>query len=272
MSPRRNTWPFGLHRHGGDRVDAGERAGDAQVDAVGRGVDRAAGHDGVLPGHAVEDLLRREAERRELGVAELDEDALRALADDVDLVDVGHAQQALADVFGARLQLGQRQAVGGQHVERRIDVAVFVVEVRADDPGRQAAADVADLLAHLVPEVLHLGGRRAVAQDHADERHAGLRIALDAVEERQLLQLLLDLVGDLRLHLGRGRARPGDVHHHHLDGEGGVLGAAEIEVGVHARRAEQDDHEQHQRAVRDGPFGQIETLHDRASVQGFACR
>ena len=100
----------GLHRHGRDRVDAGERAGDAQVDAVGRGVDRAAGHDGVLPRDALEDLLRREAERRELGVAELDEDAFRPLADDVHLVDVGHAQQALADVLGARLELGEASA------------------------------------------------------------------------------------------------------------------------------------------------------------------
>ena len=68
--------------------------------------------DGVLPGDAVEDLLRRDAERRELGVAELDENPLRLLADDVDLVDVGHAQQALANVLGARLELGEAQAVG----------------------------------------------------------------------------------------------------------------------------------------------------------------
>ena len=154
----------GLHRHGGDRVDAGECAGDAQIDAVGRGVDRAAGHDRVLLGDAVEDLLRRDAERGELGVAELDEDFLRLLADDVDLVDVGHAQQALADVLGARLELGEAQPVGGQHVDRRIDVAVFVVEVRADDAGRQIASDVADLLADLIPELLHLGGRRPVDQ------------------------------------------------------------------------------------------------------------
>ena len=80
----------------------------------------------------------------------------RPLADDVDLVDVGHPQQALADVLGARLEVGEAEPVGAEHVERRIDVAVLVVEVRADDAGRQVAADVADLLAHLVPEVLDL--------------------------------------------------------------------------------------------------------------------
>ena len=110
MSPSRNDLAVGLDRHGGDRVDAGEGAGHPQVDAVGRGVDRAAGDDGVLPGDAVEDLLRRDAERGELGVAELDEDLLRPLADDVDLVDVGDPQQPLADVLGARLEIGEAQA------------------------------------------------------------------------------------------------------------------------------------------------------------------
>ncbi len=125
-----------------------EGAGHAHIDAVGGGVDRAAGDDGVLPGDAVENLLRRDAERGELGVAELDEDSLPGCAaDDVDLVDVRHPQQALANVFGALLQLRRRQAVGRHHIERGIDVAVLVVEARADDALRQLAADVADLLA-----------------------------------------------------------------------------------------------------------------------------
>ena len=71
----------------------------------------------------------------ELGVVELDEDLLRPHADDVDLVDVRNPQQALADILGARLELGEAQAVGAEHVERGIDVAVLVVEVRAGDAG-----------------------------------------------------------------------------------------------------------------------------------------
>ena len=144
---------------------------------------------------------------------------------------------------------------------RRIDVAVLVVEVGAGDAGRQIALDVADLLADLVPELLHLGGRRLVDQEDLDEGDARLRIAFDAVEIGQLLQLLLDLVGDLGLHLGRGGAGPADVHDHGLDGEGGILGAAEAEVGIGAGGAEHQDHEQHQRLMRDRPFREIEPLH-----------
>ncbi len=201
-------------------------------------------------------------------MAELDEDLLRPLADQVDLVDVGHPQQPLADVLGAVLELGQREPVGGEHVERRIDIAVFVVEVGADDARRKVAADVANLLADLVPELLHARRRRLVDQRDADERRAGLRVSLDAIEIGELLQLLLDLVGDLQLDIARGRARPRHVDHHGLDGERGVLGASEIDVGVDAGGAQQDDHEQDERPVRDRPFRQVEA-HEVTPVIGL---
>src|SRR5262249_14040023 len=78
--------------------------------------------------------------------------------------------------------------------------------------------------------ILHLGGRGLVAQNDADEGAARLGIALDAVEIRELLQLLLDLVDGLCLQLGRGRAWPADVDDHRLDRERGILVAAEIKV------------------------------------------
>ncbi|MET0509241.1 MAG: efflux RND transporter permease subunit, partial [Burkholderiaceae bacterium] len=50
-------------------------------------------------------------------------------------------------------QLRMRESVGGKCVYRPEDVAELVVEERADRLGRQRLADVADLLAHLVPDV-----------------------------------------------------------------------------------------------------------------------
>src|SRR6202012_4621659 len=82
-----------------------ERAGDAQGYALGRGLDRAGRHDVVLFGERIEQRLRRDAERRELGVRELDEDALVLRAVDVDLGDAGHFQQPLTQAFGRLLQL-----------------------------------------------------------------------------------------------------------------------------------------------------------------------
>ena len=92
-------------------------------------------------------------------MAKLDEDFLRPLADDVDFVDVGNPQQPLADVLGAGLELGEAQAVGREHIQRRIDVAVLVVEIGAGDARRQLVPDISDLLADLVPGVFHLRGR-----------------------------------------------------------------------------------------------------------------
>ena len=52
-----------------------------------------------------EQRLHRHAERGELGVAELDEDALALVAVEIDLGDVVDALQALAQGLGDLLQL-----------------------------------------------------------------------------------------------------------------------------------------------------------------------
>ena len=107
MSPRRKVGAARLDRDFRDGRLALERAGDAYVDAVGAGLDRARGRHGVLARHAVEDGLGRDAERGQLAVAELDEDALLAHADDIDLGDALRAQQALAHDLRVILELGE---------------------------------------------------------------------------------------------------------------------------------------------------------------------
>jgi hypothetical protein len=176
--------PLCLDRDCGNGLSAGERASDPHIDAVCRCINRSAGDDRVLLGDAVEDLLRGYAEGGELCVAELDEDLLRALADDVHLVDVGYAQQDLADILGTRLEIGEAQAIRRQHVDDGIDVTVFVIKIGTDDAGGQIAPDVAHLLAHLVPKVLDLDGRGSVREKNLDEGNAWLRIALHPVEVR----------------------------------------------------------------------------------------
>ena len=239
----------GAERQVGQLLGRGRRAVDAHRDALALGLDRAGGHDGVLAAHDLEDLVDRHAQHGQPRVAELDVDLLVLQAEQVGLGDVGHAQQALADGLGDLLDLGRREAVGLEGPDQAVGVAVLVVEERADHALRQRAPDVADLLAHLVPEVGHLGRRGVVPQRDVDHRLAGLGVAVDVVEVGQLLQLGLDLLGDLLLHLARGGARPCRRHHHLLDGEGRVLAAAEIEEGEDAGR-DQRDHEEHgERAV-----------------------
>ena len=73
-------------------------------------------------------------------------------------------QKLRADVLDIVAQLAMREAVGGEAVDDPEGVAEIVVEARPDDAGRQGVADVADALAHVIPDVRHLlGGRRCPA-------------------------------------------------------------------------------------------------------------
>ena len=58
-------------------------------------VDRAGGGHGVLTLERIKDVSRADAEVREPGIGELDEDALRTLALDVDLLDARYVKKAL---------------------------------------------------------------------------------------------------------------------------------------------------------------------------------
>ena len=243
------------------RLDAIERAGDAQRHALRRGFHRAGRHDVVLLGERIEQRLRRDAERRQLGMRELDEDLLVLGAVEVDLGDARHLQQPLAHAFGGLLQLRVVGAVAGHHVEDGIDVAEFVVDDRAEQARRQLALHVGELLAQQIEQIRHVLGRRRILERDLHRGEGRLRIGLHLLEIGQFLQLLLDRIGDLRLHFRRGRARPDRRDVHHLDGEERILGAAEPLIGEEAGDAERDDQEQDQRGMADRPARKIEALH-----------
>ena len=65
---------------------------------------------------------------------------LRAV--EVDLGDILHLEQALAERFGDLFHLRIVGAIGGEHIEDRIDVAVFVVDGGTDQAGGQVVLDV----------------------------------------------------------------------------------------------------------------------------------
>ena len=72
-------------------------------------------------------------------MTEFDEDALRLIAEEIDLGDVGHALQAQAERLGDLLQLRVGSAVALDRVEHRVDVAELVIDDRSDYIGRQVA-------------------------------------------------------------------------------------------------------------------------------------
>ena len=193
----------------GDVAEADRAVADHEVDVqdVELGIERArdpqreplvAGLQDARGPHRVLRLERRdqgrivEAERGEALGRELEEDLLVLGADDLDLRDVGHQQQARARVLDEIAQLAMGEAVGGEAVDDAEDVAELVVEAGADDAARQRGPDVADLLAHVVPAVRHLVRRRVAAQIDEDRGDAGTGVAGQEVEARHLLELALD--------------------------------------------------------------------------------
>ena len=192
---------------------------------------------------------------------ELDEDLLVLGAVEVDLGHPGHLQQPLAHAFGGLFQLRIVGAVAGHHVENGIDVGEFVVDDGAEQVGRQLALHVGEFLAQQIKQIRHVLGRRRILERDLHRGEGRLRIGLHLVEIRQLLQFLLDRVGDLHLHFRSGRARPDRRDVHHLDGEERILGAAEPLIGEEAGGTERNDQKQNERGMADRPARQIETLH-----------
>ena len=126
-------------------------------------------------------------------------------------------------------QFPVREAVRGEAVDQAEGIAEVVVEAGSDDAGRQRAADVANVLAHLIPDVRHFGGFRRAFQIDEDRRASGNGVAAQEVEASGLLQLALEPFGDLLQRVVHGSARPSGLDDHGAEGEGRILGAAEAE-------------------------------------------
>ena len=126
---------------------------------------------------------------------------------------------------------------------------------------RQVAPDVVHLVAHLDPDLRHPARGRVVLEIDEDRGLARGRVALGVVERVELLQLALDAVGDLVGHLHDRGAGPARIDHHALDGEGGILLAAEPRVGQAARHHDQQHQVPDEGAVLQRPGREVEAVH-----------
>ena len=153
-------------------------------------------------------------------------------------------QKVLPHLLGQLHQLAVWQLAGLKGVEGEIDVVVFVVEEGARDAAWQTGRFVTQLLAGLVEQLGHQGRRGRIEKLHLHRHKAGLGGGFHPIVVIQLLQTLLQPVGDLLLHLAGGRARPDGGDGHHLDGEGGVFGAAQLAERKRPGQQHRDDQKQ----------------------------
>ena len=168
---------------------------------------------------------------------ELQIDFLVLGPEQVDLGNIGNAEQLGSHALGIIAQLAVGEAIRSQREDQGIRIAELVVEERTLHALRQRLFDVADLFSNLVPEIGHVRGTGGVLQIHEHHRLPRLGVALQIVNVRQLFELLLDPVRDLPHRLQRGGPGPQRLHHHRLDGEGRVLVAAQPADIPKCRRA-----------------------------------
>ena len=225
------------------------------------GVDRSCGSHCILPCERVEDVARADAEGGKPRIREFDEDALGALPEDIDLLDAGDVQQALAERFGLACKQARRQAMRFERIKGKGDVGIFVVDERPLDSGREPSGLVAKLLSRLVELLGHCRGRSLVAERQGHQRHSGTREGLDPIVPAQLLHALFERLRDQVLHLLRGCARPHRGDRQILDREGRILGPAEPRERIDPGKDDRNDQEQGDCPLPNRERGQIEAAH-----------
>ena len=268
----------GAARHAGDVAQANDPAAGDEVDGedvlfrpeCARDADKnlfvarlhhARRRDGVLGAEGRDQRRAVDLEARQLLGGELHVDALVLSSEDIDLRNVRQLEELLADVFHVIAQLPVRESVSREAVHDAVRVAKLVIEAGADDALRQGMADVANLLADLVPDVRHLSRRGRVLEIDEDRGLPCRRVALQVIQVRRLLELALEPVGDLLERVADRGARPTRLDHHGLDGEIRILAPPEPDIGADSR----DDDGEHEigdhGAVPDRPFREIEAFH-----------
>ena len=241
-----------------------ERAGNAERDLLVARLECARGADRVLGSERRDQCRAVDAEACELPGRELDIDALVLRAEKLDLRHVSNLQQARADVLDIIAQLALGEAVGGEAVDEAERVAEIVVEARPDHARRQRRADIADVLAHLVPDVRHFGRVRRTFQVDEDRGAAGNGVAAKEIEPLGLLQFALEPLGHLLERVVHARAGPPGLDDHGAEGEGRTLGAAKAEKGADAGERHRDHDGDDEGAMLQRPIGEIECVHEVA--------
>jgi hypothetical protein len=180
-------------------------------------------------------------------------------------LDACHVQQALAQFFGLPRQQAGRHARRFDGIEREGDVGVFVVDEGTHGALRQVARLVGQLLAGLIELVGDRAGGGVVPQEDRHQGQPRTGEGLDTVVPAQFLHALFKRFGNEILHLLRRGAGPDGGHRQHLDREGRIFGAAELEEGEAAGQDDRDDQEQGDRALPNREGGEVEAHHRSAT-------
>ena len=128
-------------------------------------------------------------------------------------------------------EIGVAVAFARKRIEEAVGIAELVIEKGPDNAGRQRHADVAHLLAHLIPEFGNVFGRCIFTRRDKNHRFAGFRVAAQEVQVRQFLNFLFQPVGHLLFHFQRGGAGIQGFDDHHPKRKFRIFALSQLEIG-----------------------------------------
>ena len=133
-----------------------ERTRNTDEDLLVPGLHDAGWDDGVLGLQRTDQCRAIDSEARQLLGRELHVKALVLGSEDVDLGDVRQLEELLADLVHVIPQLAVYEPVRGEPIDDAVGIAELIIEPGPDDALRQGVADIAHLLADLIPDVRDL--------------------------------------------------------------------------------------------------------------------
>ncbi|MNJ30210.1 hypothetical protein D3C77_248060 [compost metagenome] len=251
-----------------DRLEVflgGELASGTHRNPLGPGFDDPGRGHRVLGLQGLQHLTLVDTEGRQFARGEVQVQHFILGADHLHLAQVGHLADLGTHLLDVVAQLSHAQTVGGKGIDRAEYITELIVERRPLDALGELAADVLDLLAHLVPDLRNVLGLGGVAQVDVDRRFTRAGVALHIVERIQFFELFLDAVSDLVEGFVLGRTRPAGLDNHGLDGERGVFFTPQVHVGEHAHQ-QADEHQVPDKGlVLQRPLRQVEASFHRGS-------
>ena len=234
---------FGAARGADDQplqlADILKLAGGVQANGLAAHQHAAGVRHHVLVAQQVIDGLRRDAQRSHAGAGDFQVHFFLGYAGQVDLANALDQHQLAAQVVGVIAQFAVVVTVTADHEEGAEHVAKIIHDLRLAHARRQVGAQVIDAAAHLVPDLRQLLG--AVLRLHLDHdlRQAGAAGRGNGIDVRQLLDSVLQRVGQFLFHLLRRGAGVGRDDHGHFQGKGRIFQPPQIDKGDHAANAEQ---------------------------------
>ena len=134
------------------------------------------------------------------------------------------------------------EPISVEAVNDSVCIAELVVKAGTHDAVRQCAPDIADALAHVIPDVGHLTPPGRLFEVDEDGRESGTGVAANIIQVGRLLKLALESLSDLLNGIFQGRSGPGGLNDRRLDDESRILVAAQTIVS-HQSRNNCCDHE-----------------------------